>query len=185
MGLGNPGSEYEGTRHNAGFGVVELLASRHSGRLRLQRGLHAAVAEVRLESRRVALATPVTFMNDSGRAASPLLRRFGITSLASLVVVHDELDLPVGTVRVKLGGGSAGHNGLRSIASHLHSSDFCRVRVGIGRPPGRAGAVGYVLSRPRGEDKEALATGIEVAADAVEMLADCGVEAAMNRFNAR
>jgi len=135
LGLGNPGAEYAGTRHNVGADVVELLATRHGERLRKGRE-RALVAEVRLGGRRMALAFPQTYVNDSGLAAAGLIRRFGIPAdgLDRLVVVHDELDLPVGRLQVKLGGGLAGHNGLKSLKRELGGADFHRVRIGVGRP---------------------------------------------------
>jgi PTH1 family peptidyl-tRNA hydrolase len=129
------------------------------------------------------LAVPETFMNDSGLAVGPLVRRYAEDDLARTVVLHDELDLDPGVVRVKQGGGLAGHNGLRSIAQHLHDRAFVRVRIGIGRPTGRASGVDYVLSRPTRSERELLCTALEEAADAVELLLSEGVVAAMNRFN--
>jgi PTH1 family peptidyl-tRNA hydrolase len=123
-------------------------------------------------------------MNDSGRSVAPLVRRFGIVDLARLVIVHDELDLPLGTVRVKSGGGLAGHNGLRSIKAHLHSDAFTRVRIGIGKPPGgKERGVDHVLKTPSKRDRTELDVSIEVAADAVECILVDGVDAAQNRFN--
>ena len=123
-------------------------------------------------------------MNDSGRSVAALVRRFGIDDLARLVVVHDELDLPLGTVRVKAGGGLAGHNGLRSIKAHLHSDEFTRVRIGIGKPPGgKEQGADHVLKPPSRKDRVELDVSIEVAADAVECILDQGVSAAQNRFN--
>ncbi len=130
-----PGASSPQSRHNAGADTVALIAARHGESLKRSKE-HALVAEVRVDGKRLALAFPQTYMNDSGRAVSPLVRRFGIDDLARLVVVHDELDLPLGVVRVKSGGGLAGHNGLRSIKAHLHSDAFTRVRIGIGKPPG-------------------------------------------------
>jgi PTH1 family peptidyl-tRNA hydrolase len=183
VGLGNPGSEFAGSRHNVGADVIALLAERHGGRLKRGKE-HALVAEVRVDDRRLALAFPQTYMNDSGRSVSPLVRRYGITDLARLVVVHDELDLPLGTVRVKAGGGLAGHNGLRSIKAHLHSEAFTRVRIGIGKPPGgKDKGADHVLSAPGKRDREELKVSVEVAADAVECILAEGVPAAQNRFN--
>ncbi|MEO7837527.1 MAG: aminoacyl-tRNA hydrolase [Acidimicrobiales bacterium] len=182
VGLGNPGPEYAGTRHNVGVEVIEILAGRHGERLRRARE-RALVAEVRIGSARVALAFPQTFMNDSGAAVGPLVRRFGVEDLARLVVVHDELDLPVGALRVKLGGGLAGHNGLKSINAHLHSDAFCRVRIGIGKPPGRAQGVDHVLNAPGKAERAELAVVVQEAADAVELILTDGPVAAMNRFN--
>jgi PTH1 family peptidyl-tRNA hydrolase len=183
VGLGNPGPEYAGTRHNVGFDVVDLLAERHGGRLRRCRE-KALVDEVRIGGRRVALAEPQTYMNLSGEAVRPLVRRFGIEDLHRLVVVHDELDLPVGRLKVKVGGGLAGHNGLRSIHAHLHSQDFVRVRLGVGKPPSREHGARHVLSRVSRSERPVLAEMIERAADAVEMIATDGPEVAMQHFNA-
>lgn len=165
-----------------GADVVELLAQRHGGRLRKGKE-RALVDEVRVAGRRLALAFPQTYMNDSGMAVGPLVRRFGIEDLARLVVVHDELDLPVGRIRVKQGGGLAGHNGLKSIVAHLHSDAFCRVRIGIGKPPGRRQGVDHVLRAPGKAERESLAVAVEEAADAVEAILADGPAAAMNRFN--
>ncbi len=183
MGLGNPGSEYERTRHNAGADAVALLAARHGERLKKSKG-NTLVAEVRIGPKRLALAFPQTYMNDSGRAVAPLIRRFGITDLAELVIVHDELDLPLGTVRVKAGGGLAGHNGLRSIKAYVHSDSFTRVRIGIGKPPGgKERGVDHVLKAPSKKDRTELDVSIEVAADAVECILGDGLVVAQNRFN--
>jgi peptidyl-tRNA hydrolase, PTH1 family len=183
VGLGNPGSQYERTRHNAGADTVALLAARHGERLKRSKG-DTLVAEVRIGPKRLALAFPQTYMNDSGRAVAPLVRRFGIADLAELVIVHDELDLPLGTVRVKAGGGLAGHNGLRSIKAHLHSDSFTRVRIGIGKPPGgKEGGADHVLRTPSKKDRSELDVSIEVAADAVECILSDGVAVAQNRFN--
>ena len=183
MGLGNPGAEYAGTRHNIGADVVARLAGRHGGRLKAQRSSRALVAEVVVGGRRLALAFPQTYMNDSGLAAAPLVRRFGIDDLADLVVVHDELDLPVGRIQVKAGGGLAGHNGLKSIKAHLHSDAFTRIRVGIGKPAGRQGGIDHVLGPPAKSEKLELDVSVELAADAVEVILSEGVVAAQNRFN--
>ena len=134
MGLGNPGPRYAKTRHNVGADAVALVAERHGQRLRPGKEL-ALVAEFQVEGKRLVLALPQTFMNESGRSVARLVRRFKVDDLEKLVVVHDELDLPLGTVRVKAGGGLAGHNGLRSIKAWLRSDEFSRVRIGIGKPP--------------------------------------------------
>ncbi|MGH9087224.1 MAG: aminoacyl-tRNA hydrolase [Acidimicrobiales bacterium] len=184
VGLANPGAEFAGTRHNVGGDTVELLAHRHgSGRLRPERGQRAMVEEVHLGGHRVALAVPTTYMNDSGAAVRPLLRRFGIEDVARLVVVHDELDLPPGRIRVKVGGGVAGHKGLESVRSHLHTADYVRVRIGIGKPPGRQAGADYVLRRPSKSERVLLDVAVESAADAVEAVVTDGAEAAMNRSN--
>ena len=139
---------------------------------------------MRVEGRRLALAFPQTYVNDSGRSVVRLVRRFGVDDLANLVIVHDELDLPLGLVRVKAGGGLAGHNGLRSIKAHLHSDEFSRVRIGIGKPPGgKEKGADHVLNAPSRKDREQLDVSIEIAADAVEWILANGVSAAQNRFN--
>jgi PTH1 family peptidyl-tRNA hydrolase len=183
VGLGNPGSEYANTRHNAGAATVELLASRYGERLKRSKE-RALVAEARVGDLRLALAFPLTYMNDSGLAVAPLVRRFGITDLDRLVIVHDELDLPLGIIRVKAGGGLAGHNGLRSIKAHLHSDAFTRVRIGIGKPPGgKEQGADHVLKAPSRRDRTELEVSVELAADAVESILKDGVAAAQNRFN--
>ncbi len=184
MGLGNPGSQYAGTRHNVGADVIDVLAARHKERLRPSRREHSLVAEAHVGGRRLALACPQTYMNESGRALPPLLRRFGIEDLGLLVVVHDELDLPTGGLRIKAGGGLAGHNGLRSIKAYLHAEGFTRVRLGIGKPPGGADrGAQHVLASPSKRDRSELAVSVQLAADAVEMILLEGVAAAQNRFN--
>ncbi len=182
VGLGNPGADYAGTRHNVGADVVELLATRHGGQLKKAKE-RALVAEVRIAGRRVALAFPLTYMNESGQAVGPLVRRHGIEDLHRLVVVHDELDLPVGRLRVKVGGGLAGNNGLRSIKAHLKSEDFIRVRIGIGRPPSADRGADYVLKRPGKAERDEMAVVCERAADAVETILTDGADAAMAKFN--
>ena len=167
-----------------GADVVALLAARYGGRLRKGKE-RALVDEVRVGGRRLALAFPQTYMNDSGMAVAPLVRRFGVgDDLGRLVVIHDELDLPVGRIRVKEGGGLAGHNGLKSITAHLHTDAFVRVRIGIGKPPGRRQGVDHVLKAPGKAERAELAVAIEEAADAVEVILAEGSAVAMNRFNA-
>lgn len=181
VGLGNPGDEYRGSRHNVGADVVELLAERHGARLR-KRKERALVDEVTIDGRRVALAVPLTYVNDSGLAVGALVRRFGV-SPEQLVIVHDELDLPVAQLKVKSGGGLAGHNGLRSIVAHLHSQDFQRVRIGVGKPVSKERGADHVLNRFGKRDRTEVDVTVQQAADAVEAIVRDGVEAAMNRFN--
>jgi len=185
MGLGNPGQEYSRSRHNVGAEVVEELARRHGGRLKKARQQRALTAEVSCGRARLALAVPTTYVNLSGDAASSLIRRYGIDDLEHLVVVHDELDLEPGVVRIKQGGGLAGHNGLRSIASHLGTQDFVRVRIGVGKPPSKEQGAGHVLSRLPVRQRELFAVAVAEAADAVELIVAEGHDAAMRAYNGR
>jgi peptidyl-tRNA hydrolase, PTH1 family len=171
VGLGNPGRFYERTRHNAGYLVADELARRHAGSWRKRKKAEAAPITLGLTD--ATLLKPTTFMNNSGSAVSDYRPE-------DLIVIHDDLDLEAGTVRVKVGGGAGGHNGLRSIIGRM-GNDFVRVRIGIGRPPTGFGVTDYVLSRMDSVVKEAIPT----AADAVEYLLEHGPEAAMNRFNVR
>jgi len=163
--------------------LLVRLAERHGGRLRKGKEL-ALVDEVRIDGQRVALAEPQTYMNDSGQSVAPLVRRFGVDDLARLVVVHDELDLPLGRMKLKLGGGLAGHNGLRSIKAHLHSDAFARIRIGVGKPPSKEHGADHVLSRPSKAVQAVLDEMVERAADAVEATVRDGLERAMERYNA-
>jgi len=183
VGLGNPGDEYARTRHNVGAEVVELLARRHGGKLHGTKG-RARSDEVRMGDKRVALAIPLTYMNDSGEAVAGLMRRLGVVP-DQIVIVHDELDLQPAVLRIKVGGGLAGHNGLRSIKQHLHTDEFMRVRIGVGKPPSKERGADHVLSRISKREREAMDVTIEEAADAVELIVGTGVDAAMNRYNGR
>ena len=182
VGLANPGSEYDGTRHNVGGEVMGLLAERHGARLKRAVG-RALSAEIRTGGRLLVLAVPATFMNVSGETVAPLVRRYCPDDVGRLVVVHDELDLPPGRIKVKVGGGLAGHNGLKSIKAHLHTDAFVRVRIGVGKPPGRQSGADYVLGRPGKADRSELDVAVADAADAVETILAEGPEAAMNRYN--
>ena len=184
VGLGNPGREYQGSRHNVGFEVVDLLVTRAGERLRASKDAAALTAELRIGEHRVAVAAPTTYMNDSGRAVGPLCRRYGVDDPATLVVVHDELDLEPGRIKVKAGGGLAGHNGLRSIRDHLHTADFTRVRIGVGKPPGGSErGVDHVLTKPSKRDRELIEICVRDAVVAVDVILAEGVDAAMARFN--
>jgi peptidyl-tRNA hydrolase, PTH1 family len=181
VGLGNPGDEYARTRHNVGAETVELLAKRHGASLR--KGKERARADqVRIGPSLVALAIPLTYMNDSGLAVSALARRYGVEP-EHIVIVQDELDLPVGALKVKNGGGLAGHNGLRSITSHLHSDAFLRVRIGVGKPVSKEHGADHVLKKFSKRERTEIDVIIEQAADAVECIVSDGIDAAMNRFN--
>ncbi len=185
LGLANPGSEYEGTRHNVGADLVRLLAQRRGGRLKVEPRQRAELCEVRIGKARVALAVPTTFMNESGAALPGLLERTGIEGPSQLVVVHDELDLEPGRLQLKVGGGAAGHNGLRSIASVLKTQEFVRLRIGVGKPPSKEAGANWVLSKPRGADAEALGVALERGADGLETLVTQGLERAMGELNTR
>jgi len=181
VGLGNPGPEYSGNRHNVGFGIVEALAARMGGRFKSHKA-RADVIEGRLAGRRVVLAKPRSYMNESGGPVSAL-RDFFKVPLDRLVVVHDELDLPYAGLRLKLGGGDNGHNGLKSLRRSLGSGDFNRVRFGIGRPPGRMDAAAFVLRDFSAAERKELDVLVEHAADAIEALVVDGMEKAQNTFN--
>jgi peptidyl-tRNA hydrolase, PTH1 family len=180
--LGNPGREYAATRHNVGFMVADELARRHGGGFRSK--FSGELAEVRLDGARLALLKPLTYMNESGRTVGPAVRFFKVAPEA-LLVVHDEVDLDVGRLQVRAGGGLAGHNGLRSISSALGTKEFLRLRVGVGRPErGDPRPVAdFVLAPFEPEvDVDGLVTR---AADAVEAIVRDGLEAAQTRFNER
>lgn len=182
VGLGNPGKQYANTLHNVGQLAVELLASRTSSSLKSGKD-RALVAETRFGSVPVVLAVPITYMNESGNAVGSLARRFKVDDLSRIIVVHDELDLEPGTVRIKLGGGLAGHNGLRSINQHLKSPEFARVRIGVGKPRTKEQGADHVLSPMSAAARREMDVNIETAADAVEAIIARGIEAAMNEFN--
>jgi peptidyl-tRNA hydrolase, PTH1 family len=182
VGLGNPGPDYAETRHNIGVRVVDLLAARAGGRFGKHR-TNADVLEARLAGRRVVLAKPRTYMNVSGGPVAGLLRYFSVP-VEDLVVVHDDLDLGFGVVRLKRGGGEGGHNGLRSISTSLGTRDYLRVRFGIGRPPGRQDPADFVLKRFTGAESKELDLAVDLAADAAEALLAEGLEPAQNRFHA-
>ena len=184
VGLGNPGADYAGTRHNVGADVVERLAARHGGSLRRSKE-RALSDEVRIDGQRVALAFPQTYMNLSGESVALLVRRHGITDPERIVIVHDELDLPLGRIKLKRGGGLAGHNGLRSIVSHLHTDGFLRVRIGIGKPPGKQHGADHVLRRPPKAVRTELDVVVEEAADAVEANREDGLDTPQNHYNTR
>lgn len=181
VGLGNPGAEYEATRHNVGFAVADVLARRHHASWRSTRQ-RAQVAECRTGAGTLVLAKPQTYMNLSGESVKALLRHHGIAP-DRLLVVHDELDLPLAVVRLKLGGGTAGHNGLRSISQICATKDFARIRIGIGRPPGRMPGADFVLKPFRSDERDDVAGALETAADMVESWAESGVEPTQNRFH--
>jgi PTH1 family peptidyl-tRNA hydrolase len=183
VGLGNPGPAYAGTRHNVGYVVVDVLAEDHGIRLARHKRAHAESGEGRftVPGEHVVLAEPLSFMNESGGPVKALMAFYGTTP-DRLIVVHDELDLPLGTVRVKLGGGDNGHNGLRSLRRALGTGDFLRVRVGIGRPPGRQDPADFVLAPFRAAERDQVP--VDRAADAVRSLVLEGLEPTQNRIHA-
>jgi PTH1 family peptidyl-tRNA hydrolase len=182
VGLGNPGPRYANTRHNAGFMVLEELGRRVGGSFKSHRSL-CDICEGRLLDAGVVLAKPKSFMNESGGPIVSVSKFFSVP-VAQIVVIHDELDLPLGTLRVKRGGGEGGHNGLRSASASLGSKDYVRVRVGIGRPPGRQDPADYVLKEFAKAERDELAFMIDRAADATESVISQGLEATQNAFNA-
>lgn len=183
VGLGNPGRKYERTRHNAGFLALDELAELAG--VSVEQEKHSAlVGRGRLGSEDVVLAKPRTFMNESGRAVAALLRS-SYRTCADLIVLHDELDLAPGSVRIKTGGGHGGHNGLRSIMELAGSADFIRIRIGIGRPPAGVDAADYVLSPFSAEERKAAADAFRKAAEAARAVVLDGPERAMNQFNQR
>ena len=184
VGLGNPGEEYARSRHNVGAEVVAELAARHGGRLKLSKRQRALTTDVTIAGRRVTLAFPQTYMNDSGESVRLLMRHHDIADPSAIVIVHDELDLPVGRLKVKDGGGLAGHNGLRSLKQHLHSDAFLRIRIGVGKPPSKDRGADHVLKRVSKAERAELDVVVQEAADAVEAIVADGVAAAMTTYNA-
>jgi PTH1 family peptidyl-tRNA hydrolase len=184
IGLGNPGKQYARSRHNVGEECVRLLAQRHDANFKAGRD-QSEVAESRFGDERVVLAFPLTYMNESGQAASALVRRYKIETPEQIIVVQDELDLPPGALKLKAGGGLAGHNGLRSLTQHLKTQDYLRVRIGVGKPPGKQHGAGHVLNKVPQRERELLDVAVAEAADAVEAIIANGIDAAMQVFNGR
>lgn len=181
-GLGNPGPSYSGNRHNAGFMVLDVLAARAGGRFKSHKA-RADVFEGRLVGERVVLGKPRTYMNESGGPVKALCDFYKVP-VERLIVVHDELDIPYGAIRLKRGGGDNGHNGLRSITRSLGDKEYHRVRFGVGRPPGRMDAAAFVLRDFSGTERKELDLNVERAADAVEALITDGLDRAQNIFHA-
>ena len=182
VGLGNPGKQYARTRHNVGAEVIDELATRAGVVLKPGRD-QATVADATVRGVRVVLAFPLTYMNESGQAVRPLMKRHGLVEPTQLIVIHDELDLAPGVVRVKAGGGLAGNNGLRSITAHLHTQDYLRVRIGIGKPPSKEKGAGHVLSKLPPKQRSLLDVAVQHATDAVEVLLTEGIDAAQRIYN--
>lgn len=182
VGLGNPGPEYGRTRHNVGVMVVESLAERWGGRLKSHRPTRCEAMEHRYAGHRVILARSRGYMNESGGPVKSLMDYFDVPGV-HLIVVHDELDIPFGALRIKDGGGDGGHNGLRSIRRSLGNGDSIRVRVGIGRPPGRQDPADFVLHAFSGAQREELPAILDQAGDAVECIITEGLAVAQNRYH--
>ncbi len=183
VGLGNPGPRYATTRHNIGFLVAEALAGRIGAGFKVHKRSGAEILTGRLGGRPVVLAKPRCYMNESGRQVGPLAKFYSVNP-ADVVVIHDELDIDFGRIRLKVGGGEGGHNGLRSVADALGSKDFARVRIGIGRPPGRMDPAAFVLENFSAAERTEVPTICELAADATELLVRNGLEAAQNQVHA-
>ncbi|WP_319430625.1 aminoacyl-tRNA hydrolase [Mycobacterium sp. RTGN5] len=183
VGLGNPGPQYAKTRHNVGFMVADLLAGRMGAQFKVHKRSGAEIVTGRLGHRPVVLAKPRTYMNESGRQVGPLAKFYSVMP-ADIIVIHDELDIDFGRIRLKLGGGEGGHNGLRSIATSLGTKNFQRVRIGIGRPPGRKDPAAYVLEAFAAAERTEVPAICEQAADATELLIEVGLETAQNQVHA-
>lgn len=181
IGLGNPGSRYENTRHNVGFITLDLLSSRHG--IRISKVKHKAIiGEGGIEGAKVVLAKPQTYMNLSGESVREIIEWYK-TPLRNVIIIYDDVDLPLGKVRIRPKGSSGTHNGMRSILYHVQSEDFPRVRIGIGRPPEGWELADYVLGRFGSEDGKIVGESITAAADAVAAIIKSGVESAMNKYN--
>ncbi|MGD9387058.1 MAG: aminoacyl-tRNA hydrolase [Gammaproteobacteria bacterium] len=183
VGLGNPGPDYEDTRHNAGFWLVDLLAQSHDGRFRAERKFAAELASCRIGDADVLLLKPQTFMNRSGQAVQAAAAYLKIPP-EQILVVHDDLDLPPGTARLKLGGGHGGHNGLRDLIAHL-GPGFWRLRLGIGHPGNRAEVIDYVLRRPARDEETLIREAVTEAAEVVPIMLGRGEQPAMHRLHSR
>lgn len=183
IGLGNPGPQYAKTRHNVGFMVADLLAARIGAPFTVHKKSGAEIVTGRLGGRPVVLAKPRTYMNESGRHVGPLAKFYSVPP-GDVIVLHDELDIAFGRIRLKLGGGEGGHNGLRSLVNALGTKDFQRVRIGIGRPPGRKDPAAFVLEPFNANERDEVPTICEQAADATELLLELGVEPAQNLVHA-
>ena len=183
VGLGNPGAEYQNTRHNVGFRAIDQLAAEHRIDTRKSEK-RALVGYGTVEDTAVVLAKPITYMNNSGQSVAPLLRMLELQP-QDLIVITDDMDLPVGRLRLRAEGSAGGHNGLKSLIQHLGTQEFPRVRIGVGRPRGDAEVIDHVLSKFQREELEPIEAAVQRAAEAVEAWIAQGPEAAMNRFNAR
>jgi peptidyl-tRNA hydrolase, PTH1 family len=183
VGLGNPGPRYATTRHNLGFMVADLLADRMGANFKLHKRSGTDVVTGRLAGHAVVLGKPRSYMNESGRQVAALAKFYSVPP-TDLIVIHDELDLEFGRIRLKLGGGDAGHNGVRSVSAALATKDYLRVRIGIGRPPGRKDPAAFVLENFAAAERREVPVICEQAADATELLIKVGLETAQNQVHA-
>lgn len=183
VGLGNPGPEHQVTRHNAGYWFVDLLARRHGGEFRDYRKYSGETARVTVEGRELMLLKPTTYMNRSGLSIRQLSDFFKVVP-EDILIAHDELDLPVGTVRLKQGGGHGGHNGLRDAIAHV-GEQFWRLRLGIGHPGNKAEVIDYVLTRAGKADEDLILAAVNAAADSIPIVLDQGAERAMSKLHSR
>lgn len=182
VGLGNPGAQYAKTRHNLGFMVADVLAARMGAPFKVHKRSGAEIVTGRLGHRPIVLAKPRCYMNESGRQVGPLAKFYSVGA-GDVIVIHDELDIDFGKIRLKIGGGEGGHNGLRSVANALGTKEFQRVRIGIGRPPGRKDPAAFVLENFGSTERPEVPVICEQAADACELLIDIGLEAAQNQLH--
>ena len=182
VGLGNPGAQYAKTRHNVGFMVADVLAARMGAPFKVHKRSGAEVVTGRLGHRPIVLAKPRCYMNESGRQVGPLAKFYSVDA-GDVIVIHDELDIDFGKIRLKIGGGEGGHNGLRSVANALGTKEFQRVRIGIGRPPGRKDPAAFVLENFGSTERPEVPVICEQGADACELLIEVGLEAAQNQLH--
>ena len=182
VGLGNPGAQYAKTRHNVGFMVADVLASRMGAPFKVHKRSGAEIVTGRLGHRPIVLAKPRCYMNESGRQVGPLAKFYSVDP-GDVIVIHDELDIDFGKIRLKIGGGEGGHNGLRSVANALGTKEFQRVRIGIGRPPGRKDPAAFVLENFGSTERPEVPVICEQGADACELLIEVGLEAAQNQLH--
>lgn len=184
VGLGNPGAQYEQTRHNAGFWFVEAVARHLGGSFRSESKFHGEACKLRLGGEELWLLKPMTFMNRSGQAVAALSRFYKIAPDA-ILVAHDELDLPPGDIRLKTGGGHGGHNGLRDTIAQLGTRDFQRLRIGIGHPGHSSQVTGYVLGKAPADERQQIETALDSALDVLELAVSGEMQKAMNRLHAK
>lgn len=180
-GLGNPGAEYAATKHNVGFMFIDALAER-LGTDSWKTDFEAEIADARIGAEKVLLVKPQTYMNDSGRSLGPLLSYYKLAGM-DLIVAHDDMDIPAGTIRLRRKGSSGGHNGIKSILAHVGDENFARVRIGIGRPPADWTVINHVLAPFRDEDAKKIGEAIDYLLPAVESIVTDGIDYAMNKFN--